>query len=337
MSVTLVTGGAGFLGLYIVERLVARGDRVRVFCRGTYPELRKSGVEVFQGDLKDRGAVMAACEGVETIFHTAAVPGISVFWKPYYETNTLGTRYVLDGCRKYGVRKLIYTSSPSVVFDLPAQENVDESAPYPKRWLTHYPRSKALAEQMVLAADGEKWEDGTVFSTCSLRPHLLWGPRDRHIIPRLLSRARAGKLFRVGDGTGLTDVIYVENAADAHLQAADALRPGSPLGGRAYFLSQGRPVNTWQWIDELLALAQLPPVKRSISYPLAYGIGTVLEWWYWLFRMEGEPVMTRFLASQLARSHYFDISAAKRDFGFEPKISIEEGMRRLAEDMRDRA
>lgn len=318
----LVTGGAGFLGQYIVEQLVARGDRVRIFCRGTYPALDRLGVETVQGDLKNPEEVAAACEGIESVIHTAALPGISVFWKPYYETNTLGTKHLLAGCKKHGVRRLVFTSSPSVVFDIPDQENVDESVPYPKRWLAHYPHSKALAEEMVLRANGPD------LMTCSLRPHLLWGPRDRHILPRLFLRAKSKKLWRVGDGRNLVDIVYVENGAAAHIQACDALQPGSPVCGRAYFLSQGEPVNCWDWIDEILQIKGYEPVTKSLSFSTAYAMGALLEGAYKLFGMTGEPAMTRFLASQLARSHYFDISAARRDFGYDPKISKDEGMRR---------
>ncbi len=326
----LVTGAGGFLGLYLVEKLVARGDRVRAFCRGSYPELDRLGAETVRGDVRDRRAVIEACRGVDAVFHAAALAGIGGPWRRYFEINTLGTRHVLEGCAAHGVRWLVYTSSPSVTFDGSDQRGVDESAPYPTRWLAHYPHSKALAEQEVLAANGR---DGLV--TCALRPHLIWGPRDRHLIPRLLARARSGRLRRVGDGTNLIDTVYAENAADAHLQAADALAPGSPVAGRAYFITQGEPVNCWGWINELLDMAGLGPVQRSISLRAAWRLGAVFENVYRLLRLRGEPPMTRFLAAQLARSHYFDITRARNDFGYEPRISTAEGIKRLAADLRN--
>ena len=174
--------------------------------------------------------------------------------------------------------------------------------------------------------------------TCALRPHLIWGPRDNHLIPRLIARARNGRLRRVGDGKNLVDTTYVENAAAAHLQAADALAsPSSAVAGKAYFISQGEPVNCWGWIDQVLALADLPPVKKSMSYATARRLGAVCEAVYRLFRRNGEPPMTRFLAAQLAKSHWFDISAAQRDFDYEPKISTAEGMSRLADWLHSRA
>jgi nucleoside-diphosphate-sugar epimerase len=282
------------------------------------------GVELVQADIRDRAAVLTACRDMDTVFHAAGIAGIAGPWDLFYGVNTLGTRHVIDGCRAHGVGRLVYTSSPSVTFDGRDQCGVDESAPYPRRWLCHYQHTKALAEQEVLAANGR---DGLL--TCSLRPHLIWGPRDRHLIPRLLDRARKGRLRRVGDGTNRIDMIYVENAARAHLLAAEALRPGSPAAGRAYFLSQGEPVLCWQWIDELLALAGLPPVKKSISFSAAWAVGAICEASWNLLHLRGEPPMTRFLAAQLARSHYFDIGRARRDLGYEPTVSTAEGMRRL--------
>lgn len=325
---TLVTGGGGFLGRYICEQLAARGDRVRSFGRGAYPQLEDLGVEVQRGDLADRRAVTAACDGVDCVFHVAARAGIAMDWGAYETANVRGTQNVLDACRMTGVSRLVYASSPSVTFAGRDQRGTDERGPYDFAWMAaqqaHYSRSKALAEQAVLAANDHE------LRTCALRPHLIWGPRDAHLIPRLIDRARRGRLRRVGDGSNLVDICYVENAAAAHLLAADALAiPQSPAAGRAFYISQGEPVNCWQWIDELLALAGLPRVERSISYPAARRVGAACEMIYRALRLRGEPPMTRFLAAQLARSHWYDISAARRDLGYTPHVSTAEGMRRL--------
>lgn len=321
----LVTGATGFLGQYVVEQFTARGDAVRGLCRRAAPELERLGVEIVRGDVTDREAVVAACRGVDAVVHTAAIASIWGSWDCFYSTNVLGTRHVLEGCRKHGVGRLVYTSSPSVTFAGAPQRNVDETAPYPTVWLAHYPHTKAQAEQEVLAAH----EPGRLH-TCSLRPHLIWGPRDRHLIPRLLDRARRGKLRRVGDGSNLVDMIYVENAATAHLSALDKLAAAEPVGGRAYFLSQGEPVNCWDWINEMLALAGLPPVGKAISFATARRVGVVCEFVWRVLRRRDEPPMTRFLAAQLATDHYFDVSAARRDLGYVPQVSTAEGMRRLA-------
>jgi 2-alkyl-3-oxoalkanoate reductase len=323
----LVTGGGGFLGRYIVERLLARGDRVRVLGRSAAPELESLGAEMIRGDLRDRQQVVDACRQIDTVFHVAAVAGIWGPWELFYATNVLGTRHVLDGCRQHQVRRLVYTSSPSVTFDGTPQQGIDESAPYATRPMAHYPRSKAEAERAVLEANRT---DG--LSTCALRPHLIWGPRDNHLIPRLLARARSGRLRRVGDGTNRVDMIYVENAAEAHLQAADCLTgPTGPIAGKAYFLSQGDPVRCWDWIDDILALAGLPPVTRSVSAAAASRIGGGCELLWRTLRLPGEPPMTRFLAAQLGSSHWFNIDAARRDFGYQVRVSTVEGMQRLGQ------
>lgn len=327
--VALVTGGGGFLGRFIVEQLLARGDRVRSFARRPYPELAALGVEVIHGDITARRALVAACAGVDCVFHAAALAGIGVAWEPFEQTNVVGTRHVIEACRQQRVPRLVYTSSPSVTFAGVDQSGIDEATLPDMAWMeangAHYSRSKAIAEQAVLAANG------SALRTCALRPHLIWGPRDAHLIPRLIDRARRGRLRRVGDGTNLVDICYVENAATAHLAAAAALaKAESTVAGRAYYLSQGEPVNCWQWIDQILELAELPPVRKSISYKTAWRLGAVCEAVYRKLPLRGEPPMTRFLAAQLARSHWYDIGAARRDLRYKPTVSTAEGMSRLA-------
>lgn len=318
-----VTGANGFLGRHIVEQLAARGDVVRGLYR-TPPSDPIAGVEQSFGDITDREAVVAACHGVDAVIHTAAIAGIWGPWDLFYRTNVLGTQHVIEGCRRHGVGRLVFTGSPSVTFDGRPQADVDESAPYPKSWLCYYPQTKAEAERLVLAAH----EPGRLH-TCSLRPHLIWGPRDRHLIPRLLDRARRGKLKRVGDGRNLIDITYVENAADVHLGALDRLSSPDPAGGRAYFISQGEPVNCWDWINEVLARASVAKVRRRVPQPIAYAVGATLECVWRLLGRRDEPMMTRFLALQLATDHYFDLTAARRDLGYVPKVSTAEGMLRL--------
>ncbi len=324
----LVTGASGFLGRYLVEQLIARGDSVRGFSRQVHPALDRLGVESLRGDIRDAAAVRAAVAGVDVVYHTAAVAGVWGDWESFYAINVRGTEHVIDACRAAGVRKLVFTSSPSVTFDGRDQCGVDERAPYPTRWLSHYPHSKALAEQAVLAANAR----GGLL-TCALRPHLIWGPGDPHLVPRLIDRARRGRLRQVGDGRNLVDMVYVENAARAHLLAADALGGESPAAGRAYFISQGEPVRCWDWINAILALAGLPPVRRRVSAAAARRMGMACELLYRALRIKGEPLMTRFLAAQLATSHYFDIARARRDLQYQPVISTAEGMRRLGRSL----
>jgi nucleoside-diphosphate-sugar epimerase len=326
---SLVTGGGGFLGLYVVEQLVARGDRVRVLCRGAYPRLKELDVEVVRGDVRDPIAVRDACQGIDTVFHTAAIAGIWGRWREFYEINTVGTRNVIAGCHTAGVGKLVYTSSPSVVYDGRDHFNADESLPYPASFLCHYPRSKAIAEQEVLAANGR---DG--LATCALRPHLIWGPRDNHLIPRLIGRAKSGRLRRIGPGDNVISMAYVENVAAAHLLAADTLALSTPVAGQAYFINEPQPVNLWGWINELLTRAGLPPVTKSVSRHTAYAAGAVLETVWSLMRLRGEPPMTRFLARQLGGSHCYSIAKAERDFGYRPIVSVTDGLHKLEPELK---
>ncbi len=325
----LVTGGGGFLGRYIVEKLIARRDSVRVLGRNRYPELEQLGVETIQADLRDPSAVTKACEKIDVVFHVAALPAIWGRWQDFYSINVEGTKNVLAGCRAQGVSKLVYTSTPSVVFDQSDLSNIDETYPYPNSYNCYYPQTKAMAERLVIAANGR---DGLL--TTALRPHLVWGPQDNHLIPKVLQRARAGQLVIVGDGLNRVDITYVENAADAHLQAADYLRAGSPVAGQVYFISQGEPVLLWDFLNQLLERLGIPKVTKTISYRTARSVGAALEMMYALFSLRTEPRMTRFLAAQLAKSHYFDISKAKRDFDYSPRISIAEGLERLANFIR---
>ena len=328
MTLALVTGGGGFLGLYIVEQLIERGDTVRVLCRGRYPRLIDLGVECVSGDIRERAVVARACAGVDTVFHVAAASGIWGSWPHYYGINTQGTENVITACRTQQVPRLVYTSSPSVIFDGRDHIGADETLPYPVNYLCHYPHSKALAEQAVLAANAS----GNL-STIALRPHLVWGPRDKHLVPRLIARAKTGKLRRVGPGDNLISMSYVENAAHAHILAADRLTLGSPVAGQAYFINEKEPVNLWQWIDELLALAGLPPVQKSISRPLAYVAGALFEAAFRVASTASEPPMTRFLAQQLGGTHYYNVDKAARDFDYRPVVSVAEGLERLRREL----
>ncbi|MGD8367039.1 MAG: NAD-dependent epimerase/dehydratase family protein [Desulfobacterales bacterium] len=320
----LVTGGGGFLGFAVCERLRNRGDSVVSLSRHRYPALEQIGVHQITGDIRDPDAVADACRDRDVVFHVAARPGVSGPYAQYAAVNVTGTENVLNGCRKHRVARLVYTSSPSVVFDGSDMAGVDESVPYPARYEAAYPETKAMAEKLVVAAGRKKAP-----MTISLRPHLIWGPRDNHLVPRIL--ARAEKLKRIGSGDNLVDTVYVDNAADAHIRAADRLAESPQLSGNVYFISQDDPIPVWEMVDRILAAGGKGPVKGSVPVPVARAAGWALETIYRIFRLNGEPPMTRFLARELSTAHWFDITAARQDLGYVPEVSTDEGLRRLAE------
>ncbi len=320
----LVTGGGGFLGSAIARMLRERGDEVRSFSRQLYPALNQLGVEQHCGDLASATAVDRAIQGMDVVFHVGAKAGFGGPYRDYYRPNVIGTRNVIAACPRHGIAKLVYTSTPSVVHTGGDLNGVNESAPVPRHFQAHYPATKAIAEREVLAANS------ATLATVALRPHLIWGPGDNHLLPRLINRAKAGKFRFIGGGTNLIDIIYIDNAAMAHLQAADRLAPGSPIAGNAYFLSQGQPVEMREFVNQLLAAAGVPPVATNISYRTAYAIGWMLELIHTAFNIKSEPRLSRFVVKQFATHHWFDITAAMRDLGYEPTISTAEGLKRLS-------
>lgn len=324
----LVTGCSGFLGREVVRQLIDRGEDVVGLSRRETPELVRIGMQHHRGDLTDAQYVERTIRDVDVVIHTAAVAGVWGPWRHFFDNNVTATRNVLAACQRSGASQCIYTSSPSVTFAGGHQSGVDESLGYPDRWLCHYPRTKAIAEREVLAAD----RPGGL-RTAALRPHLIWGPGDPHLLPRVLERARAGKLRIIGDGKNIIDAVHVSSAAAAHVCAIDALsRVPAEAAGRAYFITQDEPVLCWEWIAKLCAAFATPPPTRRISFRAAYAIGTTCEAVYRTLRRSDEPPMTRFVASQLAKDHYFDITAAKQRLGYHPNISMDEGLAELTHE-----
>jgi len=312
----LVTGYGGFLGAAIVRQLLEHGYIVRGIARGQYPHLAKMGVEAVQASIVDRTAVLEAARDCDAIIHTAALAGVWGPWQDYYQTNTLATSHLLEAAITNQVQAFVHCSSPSVTFDARPQSGIDESAPHPTRWLCFYPHTKALAEAAVLHASKH-----SSLHTCALRPHLIWGEGDPHLFPRVIERARSGKLRRVGDGRNLIDVVHVDNAARAHVQALERLLAGDDaLNGQALFVTDGDPIACWDWITRILNTAHVPVPSRSISYAAAYRIGAMLEAIHWSLRIRREPPMTRFVAAQLALDHYFSIEKARRLIDYQPAV-----------------
>lgn len=324
----LVTGGGGFLGRHLVTALLRRGDDVISYSRGRYADLEAQGAVCAQGDLVDRDALARACRGVDIVFHVAAKAGIWGDAREYRQTNVEGTRNVLGACRNAQVKKLVFTSSPSVCFDGQDHVMAGNDLPYATKFLAEYPRTKMEAEKRVLAANGR---DG--LATVALRPHLIVGPDDPHLLPRLVARAKAGKLAIVGDGRNEVSLTWVDNAVDAHLAAADRLGPDAPHAGKAYFVAQSEPVVLWTWLGDLLERLGAPRPTRRVPLAVAYAAGATMEAWWSLARRPGEPSMTRFLALELARSHSYDLGPAERDFGYRERVSMRAATEILASNV----
>lgn len=326
----LVTGGGGFLGTHIISELLKDPSyMVTNFSRHSYVHLEEMGVPTIKGDLRSLDDIKRALAfGFDVIFHVAALAGVWGKHQDFYSINFEGTENLITLAQESGVKKFIYTSSPSVVFGDGDLLGVDESTPYPKMHLTSYAETKALAEQLVLAKACDE------FLTCAIRPHLIWGPEDPHLFPRIIARAKEGKLRVVGSGENLVDIVFVENAAMAHVEAMKAMTP-TKINGEAYFIGQERPVNLWDFVNQVLGILDIPLVNSSIELKTAYHLGAVLEF---IFKVLGinkpEPPMTRFVALNLGKSHYFSHLKAQRDFGYVPRISIEEGLKRTFSNRR---
>ncbi len=317
----LVTGCSGFLGGVVARQLLGRGDEVIGLSRRAIDPDLAAKIDHRRGDLTDRDFVDSACrrpdgrQPIDAIIHTAAVAGVWGPWTRYFQNNVVATQRLLDAAAAHGIGRLVYTSSPSVTFAGRPQRGIDESAGVPDRWLCHYPHTKSIAERKVLAV----CDDG--LATVALRPHLIWGPGDPHLVPRILQRAAAGRLRIVGDGQNRVDVCHVQNAAAAHLNALDALVSQAPgVAGRAFFITDGAPVRLWDWVAVVCQLHGVPPPSKRISYRAAAAIGAALEIAYRTLPGDREPPMTRFVAAQLAMDHWFDISAARDRLGYRPEV-----------------
>ncbi len=323
MKKVLVTGGGGFIGGALVRELVRSGIEVSVVGRNEYPELAALGVQCLRGDIRDLDFLEHALTGCDTVFHIAAKAGIWGSRQEYYSINLDGTKNVLAACRKNSVSRLVYTSTPSVVFNRSSLEGGDESTPYATRPLCHYAASKIEAEKAVLRAHSPELQ------TIAIRPHLVWGPGDHHLVPRLLERGRANALKIVGTGENWVDITYIDNVVQAHMLAAKNLCAERSGAGQAFFIGQEEPVNLWQWINTLFSRMGIEPVQKKISFAAALVVGGGMELVYTLFRLRTEPKMTRFVAHQLAQSHWFSHKKAESVLGYKPKVSTAAGMDRL--------
>ena len=327
----VVTGGGGFIGKAIVKLLIERrpGCSIRVVARNHYADLEKlPGVTSIQCDLSGPlESIEAAFEGAHAVFHVAAKAGIWGAEESFFRANVLASRQVVLAARSQNVAHIVYTSTPSVVFNGEPYTGENETLPYGKNWLGPYAKTKAMAEKETLASHVDS------LRVCALRPHLVWGPEDNHILPKLIRKAHAGRLVQVGNGENRVDISYIDNVAHAHLLALEALENGR-AGGEAFFLSDAEPVKLWSWINSLLERVAIEPIKKKIPLRAAYFLGSICEKLWSLFGRQDDPPMTRFVAVELAKDHYFSIEKAQRILGYQPVVEAEVALKRTAEWIR---
>lgn len=325
----LVTGGSGFLGKALCRKLQELGHTVSYLSRSEATELKSLDLKWFQGDISNAAVTLAATKDQNAVFHTAALAGYWGKREDFFKTNVVGTENIINGCLKNHVPYLIFTSSPSIIFNGNDLENVNESIEYPEKHLCYYSETKCMAEKLIL----ENNKNG--LKTITLRPHLIWGPGDNHLIPRVIENAKNGKLKIVGKGLNKVDMIYIDNAVQGHIAAWQGLINLLPCDGKCYFISDDLPIELWPWVNNLLKELSIPPISKKIPYRFAYFVGACLEIIYKTFQLKGEPPLTRWLAQSLAKHHYFDCSNAKKDFNYRTVVSQEEALRRTINELKN--
>lgn len=323
MAKVVVTGAGGFVGRALACRLAALGHEVHAIVRSRGLDLGARGITVHQIDLGgNTDALAPQLGGADVLFHAAAKVDMWGAYEDFYRSNVIGTRNVIAICRAAKIPHLIFTSSPSVIAGGGDLRGVNEDMPYPTSHLAYYPATKATAEREVLLAN-----DGQDLRTVALRPHLIFGPGDTNLVPTILAMASAGRLVRVGSGKNRTDLTFIDDCVEAHLLAWRTLQNNAQIGGKAYFITQGDPVNLWGFINEILQRHGLAPVRRAVPAWLANALAPIFEY-YARMSGTGEPRLTRLLACEMSTDHYFDIARAKRDLGYHPSCTVREALER---------
>lgn len=319
----LVTGGGGFLGSSVCRQLAVAGHSVVAFQRTPAEHLQALGVESFEGDIRNIDAVTSAVSGCEGVIHLAALANLWGDPAEFESINVKGTANVLDACRNTNVGKMVYTSSPSVVLNGQDIEGGDESLPLVSEPLMPYQASKIAADKMVREANEPN------LRTLVLRPHLTWGPGDPHFLPRLIDRATNNRLFLPAPEKK-SDAVFVENSARAHIQAFMELCDNARCAGKAYFITNNEPQVQGDFILKLLKAAGVDARIRKIPPGVARFAASAMEHCWRLFRIDSEPSLTRFMVAQMCSSHWFDGTAARRDFGYVAPISVAQGLEIVA-------
>lgn len=315
----LVTGATGFLGKRLALRLAEAGHEVTGL--GRNPEagrwLEERGIRFVSADLADREAVLSACRDQEVIFHSGALSSPWGTYPAFYRSNVEGTRHVIEGARTHGIRRLVHVSTPSLYFNTEERLDVSEEDALAEPPVNHYAATKRLAELLVDAAHAHG------LPVVTIRPRALFGPGDTTILPRLIRANQRGALPLFGPEGPWVDVTYVENVVDALLLCESA--PDHVLG-KKYNITNGETVRMRELLEKLFAALEMPTRFRPMRYSVAYGLAGAMEAAAHAFMGGREPLLTRYSVNVLAKSQTLSISAARRDLGYTPRYSLDEGL-----------
>jgi len=329
----LVTGGCGFLGRYLVEHLVTCGASVRVFDIADPPE-GFPDVEFFKGDIRRFSDVGRAVQDIDVIFHSASLMHSAAKRQEYFSVNVDGTKNVVSAAIGNSVSQIIYTSTSSVVMNGQDVQNGDESLAYPEVYLDSYSKTKSLAEQIIRKVSGTCNSEGVPLLTIAIRPHCMFGPRDTHFIAQMVTQAAQGSITHmVGEGLNVTDFTYVENVVHAHILATEGLSLNEKLGGKVYFITNGRPVFFWTFLYELLDEVGCPRPSKKMSWTVAWILAILMEFLHWAFgwMTNWYPPVTRAMVATMSRHHWFSHAKATRDLNYRPIVTTDDGLKRTGE------
>jgi len=320
----LVTGATGVVGGATVRALLANGHRVTTLQRRALPDdLAAAGARGIRGDITNADDARRACDGIDVVVHAAARVEVTGPWSDFERVNIDGTATMLHAARDAGANGFVFVSSPSVAHAGEPLVGADADPASPEHARSHYARSKAIAEIAVLAADTDD------MATVAIRPHLVWGPGDTQLTARIIDRARSGRLVLIGSGAALIDTTYIDNAGTALAAAVDRVHD-EQVHGRAFVVSNGQPRTVAEMLTRIAAAADAPGPRAAIPYPLARLAGHVAAAAWDRLDRPGDPVITPFVAEQLATAHWFDQRATRDALQWSPRVSVDEGFELLA-------
>jgi nucleoside-diphosphate-sugar epimerase len=322
-SAAFVTGGSGFIGGRLIERLLAEGRPVRALARSdaAAATVESLGAEAVRGDLSDPASLAAGARGAEAAFHLAAQLGDWGPWEEFERGNVEGTRNALAACAEAGVRRFVHCGTEAALMAGQPLVHVDETAPLRPDSRAPYPATKARAEQAVRGANREGFE------TVVLRPRFVWGKGDTTLLPEMVATVEKGGFAWIGGGRNVTDTTHVDNVVEGLLLAAERGRPGE-----AYFVTDGEPVVFREFVTALLETQGVHPPDRSLPAWTAAPLARVCEVAWKLLPLPGAPPMNSFRAWLLTQECTIDIAKAREELGYDPIVSHEQGLAELREE-----